>query len=277
MIRYSFYYLTSIYIISAGLLLGTEDGRAWLEGLSPGGTRWMGGFLAFLVVICVLYNGLRLHAIMRGVFDPIAGRAWDPDSQLPRYRELQESIPPGRRFLAFLPMAHLLDFRRNPINVIDTDCAISPPPGMPLKGTSEEVAAYLRSLGISLIASRDSWWVPAGESRDPEAIRLWSEVFKGQNQWDVSAVYSYYLVARCVRSLTASYETSRFADHFVVIDLDRPTHRDRSRPAEAERSTPATGSMGNHDGPSHPVAYAGELTCARGRSILPATPPHGRP
>ena len=247
-IRYSFYYLVSIYIISLALLLGTEDGRAWLEGLSPGGTRRMGVFLAFLVLTCVLYNSLYLPTTMRGVFDAIAGRAWNPDSELPQYREFQASIPPGRRFLAFLPMAHLLDFHRNPINVVNTDCAISPPPGMPLKGTSEGVAGYLRSLGISRIAARDSWWIPAGETTDPEAIRRWSEAYKGQNQWDVSAVYSYYLMARCVRSLTSSHETSRFGNHLVVIDLDRPTHPDRSRPAEAGRSTPSEGSMGTMTG-----------------------------
>jgi hypothetical protein len=221
-VRYTYPYLITIYLISFALLLRTEEGRTWLEGMFPGLKRLVAGFLILIVLACAFYNCLNIVPNVRAVADTIAGRAWNPDSERATYRQLQASIPAARPFLAFLPMPHLLDFGRNPINVIDTDCSVSPPPGMPLKRSPEEVASYLRSLGISWIASRLSWWIPAGETKDPEGIRRWSEVFKGANQWDVSVVYSYYLVAKCMRALSTTYETSLFENDLVVIDLDRP-------------------------------------------------------
>ena len=67
-----------------------------------------------------------------------------------------------------------------------------------------------------------SWWIPAGETKDPEGIRRWIEVLKEANQWDVSVVYSYYLMSNCTRSLSTTYETSLFENDLVVIDRDRP-------------------------------------------------------
>jgi hypothetical protein len=221
-VRYTYPYLLIVYLITFALLLGTEEGRAWLEGLFPGLTRLVAALLIFVVMACGLYNCLSIVPNVRAVSDTMAGRAWNPDSERLTYRQLQESIPAARPFLAFLPLPHLLDFGRNPINVIDTDCSVSPPPGMPVKRSAEEVAQYLRSLGITRIATRLRWWIPAGETSDPEGIRLWSENFRGGNQWDVSVVYSYYLMAKCMKSLSTTYETSRFGNDLVVIDLDRP-------------------------------------------------------
>ena len=126
-------------------------------------------------------------------------------------------------------MAHLLDFGRNPINVMDSDCAISPPPGMPLRRAPEDVAQYLRSLGIKRIAGRGTCWTPGGESQDPEKLRGWSEGFKGSRSWDYSLVFSHYLMFKTLKSLSASYETLHFASDLMVIDLDRPRETPASR------------------------------------------------
>jgi hypothetical protein len=102
-------------------------------------------------------------------------------------------------------MAHLFDYHRNPIKVAHLNCGISPPPGMPLEGTGEEVAQYLRSQGISWFATGDTFWSPSGEIRDPAPIRLWSESYKGKYDWDLGAVYSYYRMARCIQLLRATH------------------------------------------------------------------------
>ena len=155
----------------------------------------------------------------------VRGTAWDPDAERDHYRRLQAAIPPGQRVLAFLPMAHLLDYRRNPVHVAHLNCGISPPPGMPLSGTVEEVDQYLRSQGILWLAARNTFWTPGGEGSDPEAIRGWSKRYDSDRQWDSGAVYSYYLMARCIQSLMATHETRRFDGDLVLIDLGKPVSR----------------------------------------------------
>ena len=141
------------------------------------------------------------------------------------YRQLQAAIPPGQRFFCFLPMAHLLDYRRNPIDVAHLNCGISPPPGIPLRGTAEEVAHYLRSRGIWWFATRDTFWTSGGESRDPEVIWRWSKSSAGSSRWDADTIYSYYAMARSIRSLMEIYETRHFSGDLVLIELGRPKSR----------------------------------------------------
>ena len=107
---------------------------------------------------------------------------------------------------------------------MDTNCAVSPPPGMPLRQTPAEVVEYLQSLGIFWIADREIEWTPAGESRDIERLRAWGESYKGKIEWDGSVVYSHYLMAKCIRSLSVAYETAHFDDGLIVINLRAPRH-----------------------------------------------------
>jgi hypothetical protein len=231
--RYSYPYIVLIYLSSFALLLGEPEGRAWLDGAVRGGSRVVVGLLIVVAIAGWLYSAWRSPTTAQGVISAIEGDAWNPDADRPLYRQLQASIPAGERFLAFVPMAHLLDFARNPINVMDSDCAISPPPGMPLRHEPEQVAQYLRALGITRIVGREICWTPGGESQDPEKLRRWSESFKGTRPWDHSLVYSHYLMFRAVKSLAAKYETMRFAADLLVIDLDRP----RAAPTTLTRSS----------------------------------------
>ena len=119
-------------------------------------------------------------------------------------------------------MSHLLDYNRNPINVVHLNCGISPPPGLPLGGAPEDVAPYLRSQGISWIAAHETFWTPARVSRqDPEVIRQWSEAYDTSKGWDSRCIYTYYLMAKCIRSLIAKQETRRFDNDLVLINLER--------------------------------------------------------
>jgi hypothetical protein len=227
-IRYGYPYMLLVFLTSFALILGVAEGREWLAGFIPGGPWWVGGGLIMLAAGGWLYKGLSAVTSTRATYDALIGNAWNPDADRALYKELQASIPPGKRFFAFLPMAHLLDFKRNPVNVMDSNCAVSPPPGMPLRGAPEDVAAYFRSLGITRIAGRGTCWTPGGESQDPERLRGWSETFKGSRSWDYSVVYSHYLMFKALKSLSASYETLHFASDLMVIDLDRPSEASAS-------------------------------------------------
>jgi hypothetical protein len=228
-VRYGYPYMLLVFLCSFALILGTAEGRAWIDGVVPGGKHWVAGLLIMLTLGGWLYKGLSTVTTTRAIYDGLIGNSWDPDADRAVYDQLQASIPPGERFLAFLPMAHLLDFRRNPINVMDSDCGISPPPGMPLRRAPEDVAQYLRALGITRIAGRGTCWTPGGESQDPEWLRGWSEEFKGSRPWDYSLVYSHYLMFKTLKSLSASYATLHFASDLMVIDLNRPLEASASR------------------------------------------------
>jgi len=220
--RFGYPYKSLVLLTSFALLLGADEERAWLECVFPDGARWVGRSLIFLILAFGLYHSSRSGRNVRAVRDAITGNAWNPNQESSLIRQLQASIPPGRRFLAFLPMAHLLDFARNPIDVMDSNCAISPPPGMPLERTPEEVAQYLRLLGISWIATRETSWTSTGETRDPEDLRRWSERYERGHPFDSSGIYSHYLMYKCIRSLAMIHDTRRFDHDLLVINLDRP-------------------------------------------------------
>ena len=126
-------------------------------------------------------------------------------------------------------MAHLLDFGRNPINVVDAVCGISPPPGMPLTRGPEDVAHYLRTQGLFWIATSESTWYPGGETREPEDLRRYSEGYE-YTVWK-SQIYSYYLLFSCLKALETKYDTTRVENGLVLIDLSRPRASELSRAA----------------------------------------------
>jgi len=241
-LRYSYNYLTLVILTSFALLLGAAEGRAWLQGLFPGGPRWVGGLLVLLSIAGGLYHCRYIPRTLEMITNELAGKGWDPNLELSSYRRLQSSIPVGQKFLAFLPMAHLLDFGRNPINVVDAMCAISPPPGMPLRRGPEDVAKYLRELGITWIAFRETTWYPGGETRDAEDLRRWSDVC--EDSWMRSLVYTNYLMTNCIESLTVIYETTRFENDLVLIDLDRPRAVHGDTISMSKRPSPETHGSG---------------------------------
>ncbi|MFH1811753.1 MAG: hypothetical protein ABIJ09_23640 [Pseudomonadota bacterium] len=66
-------------------------------------------------------------------------------------RRGQQATPAGATIMAVLSHPYLLDFKRNVIVVVDHAGSASPPPGMPLKGTAEELASYLRQQHIDYL------------------------------------------------------------------------------------------------------------------------------
>jgi hypothetical protein len=67
-------------------------------------------------------------------------------------RRMQQAIPPGARLLVMIERPYLLDFARNPVELLDQPGAVSPSPGIPLQGGGEKVADYFVGLGIRYLA-----------------------------------------------------------------------------------------------------------------------------
>ena len=108
--RYTSNYIVSFLIVSLARLLGGEEERAWLDRIVPNGWRLLGGGLILATLAGGVIHCVRLPQTARMVRKAIRGTGWKPDAGLSAYRRMQSSIPPGESFLAFVPMAHLLDF-----------------------------------------------------------------------------------------------------------------------------------------------------------------------
>jgi hypothetical protein len=219
--RHSYNFTVLSLLLSFALLLGSKEARAWTDGLVPVGTKLLAALLILLTTAGAAYQLVFVRPTATMIVKAITGNGWDPDAQRASYRQLQSSIPPGQPVVTFLPMVHLFDYARNPINAIHLNSGISPPPGLPLDGSPEEVARYLRSRGIKWFATHDVFWCPAGAGSDPEAILRWSESYNADDAWDARLVYSYYLMAKCSQSLVANYETTRFDKDLLLVNLER--------------------------------------------------------
>jgi len=64
---------------------------------------------------------------------------------------MQAAVPPGEPILVRLDTPYLLDFRRQPLYVMDWP-GLAGPPGLPQDGNSTAWQTYLRSLGIRYVA-----------------------------------------------------------------------------------------------------------------------------
>ena len=94
-----------------------------------------------------------------------AGNEWRDGRRMKQVRMLQAAVPPGQPMLAVLNWSPLLDFRRNPIAVMDDPTEIGPP-GMPRADDSVGWAHYLIGLGFHYVAYSHA---------DAVAHRHWNE------------------------------------------------------------------------------------------------------
>jgi hypothetical protein len=110
----------------------------------------------------------------------------------------------------------LLDFARNPIEILDEPGAASPAPGIPLAAGADATAAYLRTQGIRYFAftrpdraqiafySRSHWIEMAGTAA--ELWRVTAHVF----------LDTFQVVDRLAQTRHVLYDDGRL----VVVDLD---------------------------------------------------------
>jgi hypothetical protein len=147
------------------------------------------------------------------------------------YRQMQGAIPPGAPLLVMLDEPFWLDFRRNPISLVDLPGAVSPPPGMPLDDDQALVdylvargfhyLAFVRPSASASLYKRDTWARLANESQEPI--------------WKLEAPFYLHMFDR-VESLEKSRAHLFDDGRMVALDLDRPRPKE---PAKDPAKVPA--------------------------------------
>jgi hypothetical protein len=100
--------------------------------------------------------------------DPLASRTRDALAT-----SVQASVPPGEPMLVMLDDAYRLDFRRNPIEILDVPAIVSPGEGLPVFRGPSAFAEYLLAHGLRYVA-----YVEPRRSRD----------LYGRPQWEKNAL-----------------------------------------------------------------------------------------
>ncbi len=132
-----------------------------------------------------------------------------------RERRMQAAVPPGAALLVMIDRPYLLDFARNPIELLDQPGAASPAPGLPLLAGSAKVAAYLQALGIRYLA-----FVRPEKAVSPLYSRTGWTAFQsaGTPVWQHTATY--FLAAFDVLNDLAKQRHRLYDDGtLVVLDL----------------------------------------------------------
>jgi hypothetical protein len=94
------------------------------------------------------------HTLLLG--DELADPLDSPDREDLADR-LQSSVPAGAPLLVMVGDAYRLDFRRNPIEILDVPGIVSPDEGIPAFQGPDALADYLRAHGLRYIAMIDPW------------------------------------------------------------------------------------------------------------------------
>jgi hypothetical protein len=94
-------------------------------------------------------NSIELPEVIRAAF---SGRTRFTIEERDRYRRLQDFTPPGSPIFSIVDWPLLFDLGRNKFFYHHPYGNISPPPGIPLAGEPEDIADYLRSLGLRYVA-----------------------------------------------------------------------------------------------------------------------------
>jgi hypothetical protein len=156
----------------------------------------------------------------------IRAAARDPSPLLaadPRYHALQASIPAGAPLLVMLDRPFWLDFRRNPIEVIDMPGQVSPPPGIPFDD-DEALVAYLAMHGFRYLA-----FVRSTASENQYSRKGWQRLLGPPPSplWGRAAPFVLRLFDR-FESLSRS--RVRLYDDGALVALDLATRTDARAP-----------------------------------------------
>jgi hypothetical protein len=126
--------------------------------LIPAKGEWRYLRMAIFVILAghILFYGSK--AVLRSLELPevigaaFSGRTRFTTEEMDRYRRLQHSAPPGSPIFSIVDWPLLFDLGRNKFYYHDPYGNISAPPGIPLGREPEDIADYLRSLGLLYVA-----------------------------------------------------------------------------------------------------------------------------
>jgi uncharacterized membrane protein YhaH (DUF805 family) len=155
-----------------------------------------------------------------GLYPYVAAVArWDPqpDRHPYPYQNAQAAVPEGAIVLACLSHPFMLDFKRNPIYTVDHAGGASPPPGIPVLGSDEELVAYLRRQSVRYVMYSYSDEASYGRIDAGESLKA------GGNAYDDRArkLAEYNIAFRDHLSALAQQGAKVFDDGVVfVLDLE---------------------------------------------------------
>jgi hypothetical protein len=155
-----------------------------------------------------------------GLYPYVAAVArWDPqpDRHPYPYQNAQAAVPEGAIVLACLSHPFMLDFKRNPIYTVDHAGGASPPPGIPVLGSDEELVAYLRRQSVRYVMYSYSDEASYGRIDAGESLKA------GGNAYDDRArkLAEYNIAFRDHLSALAQQGAKVFDDGEVfVLDLE---------------------------------------------------------
>jgi hypothetical protein len=214
--RYTYQYQTLLLLSGFRVLVAKQRASKLVSVFPRWGWERFGWAVAWATMaVLIVFGGARATAASRGWADStrrwLAGvRVVEPD-EAESYRRLQNALPPDAPVLCWMPKPFLLDFRRNPVFIHDMPGAVSPPPGLPLTGSSEMVQNYLRGTGLSYVVVS----LPLDADIQP---REWMRFV---DYWLYSLDVNTSLWCRHLATLARWHQTVQPENGFLIIDLDR--------------------------------------------------------
>jgi hypothetical protein len=178
-------WIAMVLIVSARALAALDGSVARLDLRAV--TAGVVAVVAFLVHL----HGIR-EAIARQTETAVATLqriarsplVFEADLEAAAYARMQSSVPPGEGILAMTMHAHLFDFGRNPVRILDYPGLTAPAPGMPLGGTDDDYVRYLKAQGIRYLSVSKRrpdpydltlWGKRAAEKHDPFDMDRWMQ------------------------------------------------------------------------------------------------------
>jgi hypothetical protein len=149
------------------------------------------------------------HSLVASV--TYASRPWGAEAG--QLHEMQQSIPAGARMLVYLTTPALLDFERNPIDVVDWPGETSPQPGIPINAGPDAIGTYLLSQHIRYVAY--SYAAHANFHPQPYAYLLEPKAGAAFNRFAAHAFAFQNALMQLARTRKVVYQDSQN----VVIDL----------------------------------------------------------
>ncbi|WP_435008733.1 hypothetical protein P12x_000005 [Tundrisphaera lichenicola] len=216
--RYSYPFVAIIMLVSLATVLGRDRRRIPLAGPRRGLAYLAIGLMTLLAPLLAYGFRINVPYAIDAARGGMIGRPFVPEGEPERHRRLQEHIPAGARVFCmadtnlYVLKPILFDFARNPLFVHDIPGGVSPPPGIPISGDPEALAAYLRSQGFRYVVMR--------RELDP-ADRLIEafEGLKGEDNWVYSMQVNYATMAALLSECADRYPILYEEGGLVVLDL----------------------------------------------------------
>jgi hypothetical protein len=139
-----------------------------------------------------------------------------------RHQKLQNAVPAGEILLTQVNAPLLLNFKRNPILIMDYPGSVGPKPGFPFNADAEVIAQYLRDQNIRYLAHSYKDW--ESHRFDPYFINY---CLNASGQWGRTMATRQLHVNEKMLELAYRYESHFDNGKDRIIDLAQPLTREK--------------------------------------------------